>query len=299
MRAMWKGSISFGLVNIPVRMFSAIENQDVTFRQLHQDCHHPVRYRKFCPVCEREIGNDEIVRGFEYAKGQYIVLRDEDLERLPLPTLHTIEIIHFVDVVSVDPIYYENTYYLSPGDYGEKPYKLLYAAMQKTNKAAVAKMAFRTKEHLCLIRFYERCLSMSLLHFPSEIRSTAGIPVPIETIPVKEAELDMAVALIHQLSSEFKPDLYHSDYREALKGLIEAKAGEQELVTPPHTAKANIVDLMDALRASLEAAARATGTGVRGNTGPAPTGTPDPALHEFGAHGNDLPVHRSSTSPTH
>ncbi|WP_018130845.1 non-homologous end joining protein Ku [Effusibacillus pohliae] len=255
MRSMWKGSISFGLVNIPVSLYKATDDHKTSFRSLHENCKHPIQYKKWCPVCHREVEQREIIRGYEYAPGNYIIITDDDLENLPLPTLRTIEILHFTAKDSIDPIYYEKAYYLGPGEYGGKPYKLLYEAMNRTETAAVAKVAFRTSEHLAVIRLHKNCLVLNMIHYPAEVRAVEGVPgiEGIAGIQISEAELEMATKLIEGISETFRGD-YKSDYEEALRELIEAKIENEEVEQPAAAPRAdNVVDLMEALKRSLQA----------------------------------------------
>ncbi len=253
MRSMWKGSISFGLVNIPVSLYKATDDHKTSFRSLHEECKHPIQYRKWCPVCNREVETKEIIRGYEYAKGNYIIITDDDIKDLPLPTLRTIEILHFTDQDSIDPIYYEKTYYLGPGEYGGKPYKLLYQAMKETGKIAVAKVAFRTSEHLSVIRLHKNCLVLNIIHYPAEIRSVERVPGigAIAGTEVTENELQMASRLIEEISESFHND-YQSNYEEALKKLIESKIQNKEVEEPEAERASNVVDLMEALQQSLK-----------------------------------------------
>lgn len=256
MRSMWKGSISFGLVNIPVSLYKATEEHKTSFRSLHEECKHPIQYKKWCPVCEREVEHKEVIRGYEYAPGNYVIITDDDIDQLPLPTLRTIEIMHFTDKDNIDPIYYEKAYYLGPGELGGKPYKLLHEAMNQTGKVAVAKVAFRTSEHLSVIRLHENCLLMNIIHYPAEVRAVQGVPgiEGVAGIEVNQAELQMATKLIEEISSAFGDD-YKSNYEGALKALIESKIQNQEVEQPESAARANnVIDLMEALQRSLSAA---------------------------------------------
>ncbi|SHE40971.1 DNA end-binding protein Ku [Seinonella peptonophila] len=254
MRSMWKGIISFGLVNIPISLYKATDDQKTRFRTLHDECKHPIQYKKWCSVCDREVQPKETVRGYEYASSSYVIVSDDDLKGLPLPTMKTIEILHFTDQGSIDPIYYDKSYYLGPGEYGAKPYKLLLRAMEETHKVAVAKVAFRTSEHLSLIRLHEQCLMMNIIHYPAEVRSIEGVPgiEDIRGIEVSDAELSMANRLIEEISSSFKDD-YQSNYEEALKELIEVKVQNKEIAQPEAEMKnEKVVDLMEALQQSLK-----------------------------------------------
>lgn len=252
MRSMWKGSISFGLVNIPVSLYKATEDHTTSFRSLHEECQSPIQYKKWCPVCNREIANDEIIRGYEYAPGNYVTLTDEDLEKLPLPTLRTIEILHFTNKDDIDPIYFERAYYIGPGEFGAKPYKLLHAAMEATGKVAVAKVAFRTSEHLAVVRLHNGCLVLNMIHYPDEIRNLEGVPgiTEIDHIAVND-EMEMAKTLIEQISGAFRND-YKSNYQEALNQLIQAKIQNIEIEEPVAPRVNNVVDLMESLKMSIE-----------------------------------------------
>jgi DNA end-binding protein Ku len=253
MRSMWKGSISFGLVNIPVSLYKATEDHTTSFRSLHEECRSPIQYKKWCPVCDREIAHSEIIRGYEYAPGNYVVLTDDDLEKLPLPTLRTIEILHFTNKDDIDPIYFEKAYYIGPGEFGAKPYKLLHDAMEATGKVAVAKVAFRTSEHLAVVRLHDRGLVLNMIHYPDEVRKVERVPgiTEIDNIAVNDDELEMAKTLIEQISGTFRND-YKSNYQEALKELINAKIQNIEIEEPVAPRANNVVDLMESLKMSIE-----------------------------------------------
>jgi len=250
-RAIWKGVISFGMVSIPIRLFPATESKDIGFRQLRRDTNTRVRMLRWDPVEEQEVPYDEIVKGYEYAKDRYVVLDDEDLEKLPLPTKHTIELTAFVEEAEIDPVHYEKSYYLSPEDAGIKPYSLLIRAMQAKGLIAIAKVAIRTKERLCALRARGDQLILETLYYPDEIREP-GESVAVDE--VSEEEMEMARALIEMLEEPFDPEKYTDQYREALMTIINAKLEGQEVATPEAAAPQPAVDLMAALRASVEAA---------------------------------------------
>ncbi|MCY3506111.1 MAG: Ku protein [Chloroflexi bacterium] len=250
-RAIWKGVISFGMVSIPIRLFPATESKDIGFRQLRRDTNTRVRMLRWDPVEEKEVPYDEIVKGYEYAKDRYVVLDDEDLEKLPLPTKHTIELTAFVEESEIDPVHYEKSYYLSPEDAGLKPYSLLIRAMQAKGLIAIAKVAIRTKERLCALRARGDQLILETLYYPDEIRDP-GESVAVDE--VSEEEMEMARALIEMLEEPFDPEKYKDQYREALMTIINAKLEGQEVATPEAAAPQPAVDLMAALRASVEAA---------------------------------------------
>ncbi|WP_085506804.1 non-homologous end joining protein Ku [Thalassobacillus devorans] len=256
MHTMWKGTISFGLVNIPVKLHAATENKDVKMRQLHKECQSPIKYEKVCPVCEREVEQEEIVKGYEYAKNKFVLLDDEEMEELKKEnTDKSVEIVDFVDLKEIDPIYFEKSYFLSPNEGGSKAYVLLREALQDTGKIGVAKILIRAKEQLAVIRVYQNTLVMETIHYPDEVRQTADVPnVPEQGETVKK-ELDTAKMLIDQLTTEFDPEKYQDDYRNALLELIEEKkSGDQVATAKDKKAPDNVTNLMDALQASLDKA---------------------------------------------
>ncbi|MBT2691022.1 Ku protein [Bacillus sp. ISL-47] len=254
MHTMWKGSISFGLVNIPIKLHAATEDKDIKLRNLHKECHSPIKYEKTCPVCEVEIKNEDIVKAYEYTKGKFVVLEDEDLEKLKQEKEDkAVEIMDFVKIQEIDPIYFNRTYYMSPGDGGGKAYSLLRKALEDSEKVGLAKIIIRSKEQLAVVRVYENTLVMETIHYPDEVRKAADVPnVPAED-KVTDKEIDTAIMLIDQLTSEFQPEKYNDDYRTALLELIEAKRTGKEIVTPVEKEPAtNVTDLMAALQASID-----------------------------------------------
>jgi DNA end-binding protein Ku len=254
MHTMWKGSISFGLVNIPIKLHTATEDKDIKLRTLHKKCHSPVKYEKVCSVCEEELQPDDIVKAYEYTKGKYVVLEDEELESLRKENEDkAVEIIDFVKMEEIDPIYYNRSYYMSPNEGGGKAYSLLRKALKESQKVGLAKIIIRAKEQLAIVRVYENTLVMETIHFPDEVRSSADVPsVPAED-KVTEKELDTAIMLIDQLTTEFKPEKYTDDYRTALLELIESKRTGQETVTAKEKEPVtNVTDLMAALQASID-----------------------------------------------
>lgn len=253
MRPLWKGAISFGLVSIPVKMYAATEQKNVKFNYLHRECKTPIKYQKVCPACEREVDAGEIVKGYEYQKGRYVVLEDEDLENLPLNSMRTIDILDFVNLEEVDPIYYVKSYFLAPEEYGAKPYRLLFEALGNTGKIAIAKVFLRTRENLVTVRRYSNCLLMETMLFPDEVRQAENIPELDRAVEIHENELTMAENLINNLSSKFEPEKYSSDYREALLKIIHAKIDNDEIEIPALPQQEKVIDLMEALKASLAA----------------------------------------------
>ncbi|MEW6698434.1 MAG: Ku protein [Bacillota bacterium] len=254
MRPLWKGAVSFGLVYVPVKMYAATERKSVKFNYLHEKCKTPIQYRRFCPYCDTEVANEEIVRGYEYEKGKYVVMKEEDFEHLPGENTRSINIVDFVDLKDIDPLYYDKGYYLSPGEGGERVYELLKKSMQETGKVAVAKVVIRNKESLAAIRVADGVLTMSTMFYPDEVRKPSAIPELDYQVNVHDNELKMAVNLINNLSADFQPGKYTDDYRDQLMEVIQAKvAGEGVEVAPvPQTDK--VVDLMSALKASIDLA---------------------------------------------
>ncbi|HWL13785.1 MAG TPA: Ku protein [Ureibacillus sp.] len=256
MHTVWKGSISFGLVNIPVKLHAATENKDIKLRQLHKECHSPINYQKVCPICEKEVNNEDIVKAYEYSKNKFVVLDDEELENLRKENEDkAVEIMEFVKLEEIDPIYFERSYFLSPDSGGGKAYALLREALTSSEKIGVAKITIRSKEQLAIVRVYGETLIMETIHFPDEVRSAGEVPnIPSED-KIVQKELDTALMLIEQLTATFEPDKYQDDYRTALLELIEQKkngeltvsATEKEAVVP-----SDMTDLMAALQASLD-----------------------------------------------
>jgi DNA end-binding protein Ku len=256
-RAIWTGTISFGMVSIPVRLYTATESHDIHFHLLHKGCGARLKNVRWCPRHEKAIDWKDTERGYEYAKGKYVAISEEDLEHLPMKTVHAVEISDFVKLEDVDPIYYDKAYYLSPEETGTKAFVLLRQALQETGRAAVAKVAIRDKENLCLLRPYEGVLSMETMLYANEIRSTEDIAV--DGARVSPKELQMAVSLIENLSNTFDAERYDDEYQLALKKVIKAKVDGAPLPTVPEEKGGKVVDLMEALRASIEQTKKKTG----------------------------------------
>jgi DNA end-binding protein Ku len=283
MRTIWNGSISFGLVNIPVGMALATKpaarQSDVSFRMLHRECGTPIKNKRWCPEHDREVSNDEIVKGWEVAKGQFVFVEDSDLEALETADdSRTIAITRFVELDQVDPIYFDRTYFLAPADAvaQRRPYVLLLEAMKETNTAAVGKFVRQGAEHFCLIRPKGNALALETLFLAEDVRSQAEIEEAVEEIDVKDAELELARQVIGSLAADFDPQELVSDYRRDLKALLEAKLAGEEIKAPePVEEKAPVIDLMEALKASVaeaqskkpaEAAAKKTKAAASGGS---------------------------------
>lgn len=272
MRSIWKGSISFGLVHIPIQLYTATSEKQVRFNQLHRVCRTPIRYVRHCPTCDIPVEPEHIVKGFEYEPDRYVLIEPEDLETLPLPTLRTIDILHFVDLDEVDPIYFGKTYYIEPQERADKAYGLLYQAMRDAGKVAIAKVALRSKESLATVRIYRHVLALELMYYPDEIRSVDSLRGMREAPQPREAEMLMARQLIESLSVPIQPEQYEDAYREALLARIQQKAGEDRgLVSPDRPVGAEVESLLAALEASLAAAQRGTAQQESQSNVPEPT----------------------------
>jgi DNA end-binding protein Ku len=269
-RAMWKGAISFGLVSIPVKVFPATEEKTLRFNQLHDKDHGRIKYQRTCAKCGEEVTFEHIVKGYEYEKDQYVVMEDEDFDAVPVESGRAIDIVQFVDIEEIDPIYYQKTYYLVPEETGIKAYTLLRQAMSEDGRVGIAKIAFREKEHLAALRFKDNTFVLETMFWPDEIRP-AEFEELEKTVKIRPQEVQMARSLIQNLTEEFHPEEFKDEYREALLGIIEKKvAGEEiEVIEAPHEEK--VVDLMEALKASVEAskkkgAAAASGSRAKKST---------------------------------
>jgi len=256
MHTVWKGSISFGLVNIPVKLHTATENKDIKLRQLHKECHTPISYQKVCEGCKKEVKSEDIVKAYEYSKNKFVILDNEELENLKKENEDkAVEIIDFVKLEEIDPIYFERSYFMAPDSGGGKAYTLLKQALLDSGKIGVAKIIIRSKEQLAVVRVYQDTLVMETIHFPDEVRSAKDVPnVPSESSVVKK-ELDTALMLVDQLTTTFDPEKYTDDYRTALMELIEEKKAGNTTVTATEkqpAAPSNVTDLMTALQASLD-----------------------------------------------
>ena len=253
-RAIWKGAISFGMVAIPIKLYLATESKDIAFGSLHKTCNTRIKMKRYCPHHDADVELSEIVKGYEYAKEQYLVMESGDFENLPVPSTHTIEIVRFIDLSSIDPINFDRTYVLEPDNVGTKPFYLLKQALENTNRAAIAKISIRQKEHICCLRPFDHAIALQTMHYPDEIRGTTDLNLPEDQTAITEQEMAMATMLIDQLTGPYEPATYRDYYRLALERVIEAKlSSEQPVTAAPAPARGKIGDLMEALRASIEA----------------------------------------------
>jgi len=255
MHTMWKGSISFGLVNIPIRMFAATESKDVKFRYLHKECKTPIQYTRTCPTCNRTVEWNDMVRGFEYEPDKFVLLDEEELKASAKKRAQTIDIIDFVELKEIDPVYYDKTYYLAPETSGSKAYQLLQTAMSNTGKIAIARTVLRNNETLACIRVADNhVVVMETLFWPDEVRPTNELPNLQNETAITEQELTMAVTLINQLVGPFQPEKYKDNHREDIMHIIESKLSQNDSHVAPTAQRhpEKIVDLMAALQESIK-----------------------------------------------
>ena len=263
-RAIWSGSISFGMVSIPVKLYGATESKDISFHLVHATCGTRLKQVRWCPTDEVEVPWSETVRGYEYAKDEYVTLTDEDFEKLPLPSRHVIDLTAFVKATEIDPVYYERSYFLTPDERAEKAYALLLQALDKKGLTALATITIRKKEQLCALRPRDGVVMLETLYYPDEVRREHG--VDLDRARVTERELEMAFTLIELLRKPFEPEEYHDHYREALAQLIDAKLQGREVVKSPAARETKVIDLADALRKSVEAARKGGRAGAAAKT---------------------------------
>lgn len=256
MRPFWKGSVSFGLVNIPVRLFAATEKKSVRFRYLHEPCRTPLEYRKICPTCNKEIAMEEIVKGYEYDKGRFVVIEESDFARIPAETDRTIAIVDFVRSEEVDPLYYDRSYYLAPGETGEKAFQLLMQSMDEAGMVAIIRIVLRSRQALGVLRVYRDSLALETMFYPDEVRPTEELPHWNRDLKVQENELAMARQLITNLTAPFSPEKYTDEYRAALLEIIDGKIKGEEVFIASAPEKGEVIDLAEALKASVEATRR-------------------------------------------
>jgi DNA end-binding protein Ku len=260
-RAIWKGAVSFGMVSIPIKLYTATEEKDVSFHMLHKKDGVRIKQQRYCPEDEAVVEWNDVVRGYEIGPDEYVIMEPSDFDKVPVDTTHTIEITDFVPLDQIDPISYQRTYYLEPDKVGMKPFALLREVLKDSQLIAIAKVTLRQKEQLCTLRVYENTIALETMYYADEIRSTEDLDAPGD-VEISQKELTMAKSLVEMLKGDFDPTKYQDNYREALLELIERKAEGQEIKRPaPATGK--ITDLMEALRASVEAARKEKDSGGR------------------------------------
>ena len=254
MQTVWKGSVSFGLINVPVKMSTATKRENIAFKTLHKECNTPLKQKRYCPKCDREVAYEEVTKGYEYEPGHFVIMSEEDLDAIQVKSSKYIDIVDFIKIDEVDPIFYDKTYYLAPEKGGEKPYLILRDAMRQTGRVAVAKVTIRQKEYLCLVRLVGEALALETMFFPEEVRDTQdlGVTSVQESIQIRPEEMQMAVQLVENLTAPFTPEKYKDTYREELLKVIRAKVEGREVVeTEPVPEQENVIDLMEKLRKSV------------------------------------------------
>ena len=252
-RSMWKGAISFGLVTIPVAVYPATEEKTLRFNQLHDEDGGRIRYKRVCEKDGEEVTFEHIVKGYEVEKDRYVTLTDEDFEKVPVASSRAIDIVQFVELDEIDPVLFKKSYYLVPDETGAKAYALLREAMKEDDRVGIAKVSFRDKEHIAALRFKDDAFVLETMFWPDEVREAdfGGVDVDHE---VRSQELQMARQLIDSLTADWDPEVFSDAYREALLQIVEAKLNGQEIEVLEEEPTAKVVDLMEALKASVAAA---------------------------------------------
>lgn len=251
-RAVWSGVVSFGMVAIPVKLYSATESTAIAFNLLHEKCHGRIQEKRFCPQCEQEVAYGELVKGYQYSKDEYVIVTPKDLENLPLPSKNVVEVSSFVHIDEIDPVYFDRSYYLEPDKLAKKPYALLLQSLAEKSIVAIGKIALRQKERLCVLRPYGGLLMLETLLFPDEV--TVEKSTNMSDVEPSKQERTMAGKLIDLMIQPFKPEDYKDSYRAALEEMVEAKLEEREVKPHVPVAKGKVIDLMDALRKSVASA---------------------------------------------
>jgi DNA end-binding protein Ku len=262
-RALWKGAVTFGLVNIPVRLYSAVQEKSLKFHMLHAKDGGRIKYQRVCAICGEEVTWDDIVKGYEYSKDHYVQFTEEEMQAIDLDSIRAIDVVTFVPLDEIDPVYFNKTYYIVPEPSGLKAYRLLQEALEAEGSVGLAKVALRDKEHLATVRLKDDVFVLETMHWPDEIRSAAFEELD-KNVEVRDAELKMARQLIQQLSGEFDPEQFADEYRARLEELVEQKVEGQEITVAaePEEEPTKVVDLMDALKASVAEAKKKPASGT-------------------------------------
>ncbi|MGH2756998.1 MAG: Ku protein [Actinomycetota bacterium] len=264
MRPIWKGAITFGLISIPVRLYSAVQEKGLKFHLMHDEDGGRIKYQRVCAKCGKEISWDDIIKGYEYSKDRYVTFSDEELDAMDVDSIKAIDVVSFVPLEQIDPIYFNKTYYVAPEAAGLKAYKLLADALEAEGQVGVAKVALRDKEHLATVRLKDDVFVLETMHWPDEIRAPEFEELD-KRVKVQDSEVKMARQLIQQLSDEFRPEEFADEYRAKLEELVEKKVeGEEITFAPaPEEEPTKVVDLMEALKASVAEAKKKKPTTAR------------------------------------
>jgi len=255
----WKGHLTFGLISIPMRLFSAARGERISFNQLHSVCHSRVKQPLFCPTCNRMVERSEIVKGYEYEKDQYVLFSEEELDKIEPVSAHTMEILEFVKAEEVDPLYLDASYYVNPEEAGLKAYQLLMKAMTDSGYAAIAKLTMHQREHIVIIRPGSKGMTLHTMYYSNEVRAAEALPDG--KVELKDAEKKLAQQLIESLAASFDPSKYHDEYQDNVRAMIAAKLKGQEITAVAQPQLAPVIDLMEALKKSIaekQTAAQAT-----------------------------------------
>jgi DNA end-binding protein Ku len=272
--SVWKGHLTFGLISIPVHMSAAARGERISFNQLHKVCHSRLKQPLFCPVCNRNVERSEIVKGYEYEKDQYVLFSEEELDKIEPPSARVMEILEFVKLDEMDPLYFDSSYYIAPEEGGVKAYQLLMKAMQESGYGAIAKLTMHQREHIVIIRPGSKGMTLHTMFYSSEIRKADAIPT--DKVEIKEQEKKLAEQLIQSLAAPFQPEKYRDEYQENVKGMISAKLKGQEVAEAPQPHMAPVIDLMEALKKSL-AEKQAPSAAPAAASAAAPVGKKPPA----------------------
>jgi DNA end-binding protein Ku len=245
----WKGHLTFGLISIPIRMFAAARGERISFNQLHKECHSRLKQPLFCPVCNRNVERSEVVKGYEYEKDQYVLFSEEELDKIEPPSAKVMEILEFVKLADMDPLYFDSSYYVSPEDAGVKAYQLLMKTMEESGYGAIAKLTMHQREHIVIVRPGAKGMTLHTMFYSNEIRAAESVPT--DKVELKDQERSLAQQLIQSLAAPWEPQKYRDEYQENLRAMIQAKLRGQEVteVAQPHMAP--VIDLMEALKKSL------------------------------------------------
>jgi len=255
MRPLWKGAITFGLISIPVRLYSAVQEKSLKFHLMHEEDGGRIKYERVCSKCGKKVTWDDLVKGYEYSKDHYVTFTEDELEGLDVDSIRAIDVVAFVPLTDIDPIYFNKTYYVAPEQAGLKAYRLLADALEAEGQVGVAKVALRDKEHLATVRLKDDVFVLETMHWPDEIREPEFEELS-KKVKVQDSEVKMARQLIQQLAAEFNPDDFADEYRAKLEELVQAKVegAEVTVAAEPEAEPTKVVDLMEALKASVDEA---------------------------------------------
>jgi DNA end-binding protein Ku len=249
--SIWNGTLSFGLLAIPVKLYTAARSQRMNLHQLHKVCRTRLKQPLYCPQCNRQVGRSEVVRGYEYEKGQYVIVNEEDIKRITPRSSTVMEIVAFVKQEQIDPIYFDASYFMLPDKDSEKPYALLLKTLEDSDRVGIATVTMHQREHTVFIRTRKNGLTIHTMYYANEIREVAGYGQAQKDVKLKPAEVKLAEQLVESLSQDFKPEQFHDKFQENLKALIEAKQKGKTIVAQRKPGPARVIDMMEALKKSL------------------------------------------------